>query len=62
MADKRRTHWLDDAVKEDEEYFKKQVERGIKKLAGARTKEKERNCCHCKLWSKADKFIKEVLD
>lgn len=48
-------------VKEDEEYFKKQVEKGIKKLAGARTEERVRNCIHCKLWSRAEKFIEEVL-
>lgn len=44
----------------DKKYFKIQVEKGIKKLAGTKTKERVRNCYHCKLWNKAEKFIKEV--
>ena len=55
-------HWLDRAVEKDKEYFKIQVEKGIKKLAGDSTKERVRNCYHCKLWNKADKFIKEIKE
>ena len=58
----KKEHWFDKAVKEDLEFFKKQVEKGIKKLAGAKTKERVRNCYHCKLWNKAEKFIKEVYE
>ena len=53
--------WLEEGVKEDFEYFKKHVERGVKKLAGARTKERVNKCFHCKLWRRADKFIKDVV-
>ncbi len=62
MKNKKHEHWLDEAVKEDEEYFKKQVESGVKKLAGEKTKERERNCFHCKVWNKTERFIKEVLE
>ena len=51
---------LEECVKEDYEYFRKQVERGVKKLAGDKTSENVRNCFHCKLWRKAEKFIKDV--
>ena len=47
-------------LKQDLNYFKSQVEKGIRKLAGKRTDEYVRGCIHCKLWRKADKFIKEV--
>jgi len=53
-------HWLDKALKKDKEFFKKQVEIGVIRLAGKKTKERVRNCYHCKLWNKAEKFIKEV--
>ena len=59
---KKEEHWFDKALKEDKEFFKSQVEKGIKKLAGAKTKERVRNCYHCKLWNKAEKFIKEVTE
>jgi hypothetical protein len=61
-ANQKRTkeHWLDKAIKTDIKYFKGQVEKGVKRLAGAKTKERVRNCFHCKLWNKADRFIKEV--
>jgi hypothetical protein len=55
-----RKYWSDKALKEDKKYFKIQVEKGIKRLAGVKTKERLRNCYHCKLWNKAEKFIKEV--
>ncbi len=53
-------HWLDKAVKEDKKIFKKHIEMGAKKLAGAKTKERVRNCYHCKVWNKTEKFIKEM--
>jgi len=58
----KKEHWLDKEIKKDLEFFKKQVEKGIEKLAGLKTKERVRNCYHCKLWNKADKFIKEVME
>jgi len=51
---------LEDVVIEDFEYFKKQVEKGIRRLAGDKTNERERLCFHCKLWNRSDKFIKEI--
>lgn len=51
---------FDELLKEDLEYFEKQVEKGVKRLAGPKTPERVRNCYHCKLWNRAEKFIKEV--
>ena len=53
-------HEFEKALKEDIKIFEKHVELGAKKLAGAKTKEIVRNCHHCKVWNKAEKFIKEV--
>ena len=51
---------LEKGLEEDKEYFKKQIEKGIEKLVGKRTKEYVKHCFHCKIWKKADKFIEEV--
>ena len=51
---------LDKDVREDFEYLKKQVEKGVKRLAGDRTPEYEKGCYHCAMWKKADKFVKDV--
>lgn len=61
---KQKIFWkdFDKALREDKAYFKTQVEKGVKKLAGTKTKERVRKCYHCKLWNKSDKFIKEVLE
>ena len=53
-------HWLDREMKEDMKIFKKHIERGAKKLAGEKTKERVKNCYHCWIWNKAEKFIREV--
>jgi len=53
---------FDKALKEDIRIFKKHIEFGAKKLAGEKTKERVRNCYHCKVWNKAEKFMKEVLE
>lgn len=55
-------HDFEKALKEDIKIFKKHIELGAKKLAGAKTKERVRYCYHCKIWNKADKFIKEVTN
>ena len=54
-------HEFDKALESDKKYFVEQVEKGIKRLVGHKTSERELNCCHCELWSKSDKFIREVL-
>jgi len=60
MNNKQKVHWFDKALKEDYKYFEIQVNKGIKRLAGSKTKESLRDCCHCRLWRKADRFIKEI--
>lgn len=57
MADRKT---LEECVREDFEYFKKQIQRGAKKLAGDETKEKVNHCWHCKVWVRANRFIKEI--
>jgi len=61
---KKKSHWQDyfteEALLKDINYFKKQVEKGIERLAGKRTEENVRYCLHCKLWRKTDKFIEEI--
>ncbi len=53
-------HEVDKVIKEDLEYFKKQVERGTKRLVGHKTDENMRDCLHCKFWRRTNKFIKEI--
>lgn len=62
MTKQTKKHWYDKALTEDLKYFEKQVEKGVKRLAGAKTKERVRNCCHCKVWNKSDKFIRNILE
>lgn len=50
------------ALKEDMRIFRKHIEMGAKKLAGEKTKERVRNCFHCKVWNKVERFIKEFED
>ena len=51
---------LDECVREDFEYFKKCVQRGANRLAGEETNERVNNCWHCKVWTRANKFISDI--
>jgi len=57
MADRKT---LEDCCKEDFEYFKKCIQRGVSKLVGSETNERVNYCFHCKIWSRANKFIKDI--
>ena len=50
------------AVEKDKIYFKKQVEEGIKRLVGVKTKERTRGCIHCELWNEGEEFIKNIFE
>jgi len=55
-------HEFEKALKEEIRIFRKHIEMGAKKLVGEKTKERVRNCFHCRVWNKAEKFIKEVTE
>jgi len=56
----KKEDWLDKAVKRDLEYFEKQVNKGIRRIVGEKTKDQCAGCIHCRIWAKTEKFIKEI--